>query len=1075
MDRDYKSTHLAKITLPVTRNVISRDRLFKIIDSETDRPIIWLSSPAGSGKTSLISSYINSRKLKCLWYQIDEGDSDIAAFFYYMGLAVKKVNTRKRKPMPLLTPEYLGSVATFTRRYFEELYNRIAATNCSVIVLDNFQDVKDKNHFYEMLGNGLDVIPEGIKVIIISRTEAPPQFIRLKAKGKINFIGWNELRFTPEEAKMLIQGRQLEGISGKAFHRIYEITQGWAAGITLLLENIRGKAELDEFETTLNFQDIFDYFVNEIFEKLEPKVQDFLLKTSFLPVVDALVIDKLTGYEDGYRIFAELDRSNFFINKLEGKRQDFQYHPLFRDFLMNRARVVLNPDVLSQIQKQAGHILEQSGQIEEAAILYNISGDWESLIRIVVNNAPELFKQGRNISLLSWIGHIERLTTVENPWIYHWKGMCCLPVDMTLARANLYKAHDIFKKNIDTEGIFLSWAGIVDAYALELDEWRNLDDCIDALNDLMKQYPEFPSKLTELIVSSRMLISLTLRKTDNLLLVDKWLSRVSALLQENRSFSIRMDTVFYMSVYYLWRGEYRKNAAILKRADDEIKYESSPPFSVIRIKLMKGIHCCVTAQCEDAFSIISEGLEISQREGICIFDFLLWNFKAEAAMALGRIKIAKESLRQMKLLLNKAKTLDIYFFNILSSWFALLTGNISLATEHLESIKLKTEQMGTPYYKGLWHIGMAYSTFFQGFIKDAESHINSAYQISLLMKSNVLEWFSLVTKSYFLLKQGSKEEGIKLLKKGLILGKTQGYALLEFYLPPVMQYLYSIALTERFQAEYVKGLIRKLGLTPPFDSLEANLYDLYTDNWPYPVNISTLGRFEILINDKPIEFVGKIPQKPIELLKAIIAYGGINVPENRLADALWPEAEGDLAHKSLEMTLIRLRRLFGDVNFVRYNSRQVSIDTQYCLVDAINLEHLINRMIDCPLEQIGSIWEKVSSLYKGHFLDYDTENEWAFSMRERLKNKMIRAVHRAGNYFEKNESWDAAIECYQKGLEVDSFIETLYQRLMVCYSAMSRSADVIKTYNKCKDALSFAFGIKPSRQTESIYHSIIQK
>lgn len=50
-------------------------------------PVVWVSGLAGSGKTTLITSYLDSRHVPCLWYSIDRGDGDMATFFYYMGLA----------------------------------------------------------------------------------------------------------------------------------------------------------------------------------------------------------------------------------------------------------------------------------------------------------------------------------------------------------------------------------------------------------------------------------------------------------------------------------------------------------------------------------------------------------------------------------------------------------------------------------------------------------------------------------------------------------------------------------------------------------------------------------------------------------------------------------------------------------------------------------------------------------------------------------------------------------------------------------------------------------------------------
>ncbi|MFB3083040.1 MAG: hypothetical protein ACE1Z4_06240, partial [Gammaproteobacteria bacterium] len=77
------------------------------------RPVIWVTGPPGSGKTTLIASYIDSKNLRCTWYQIDHGDSDVATFFYYMGLATADQIDAKTKRLPLFTPEYQRDLTTF--------------------------------------------------------------------------------------------------------------------------------------------------------------------------------------------------------------------------------------------------------------------------------------------------------------------------------------------------------------------------------------------------------------------------------------------------------------------------------------------------------------------------------------------------------------------------------------------------------------------------------------------------------------------------------------------------------------------------------------------------------------------------------------------------------------------------------------------------------------------------------------------------------------------------------------------------------------------------------------------------
>ena len=71
---------MSKITRPILTGVFQRKRLFSLIDRLQKQPVIWVSGPPGCGKTTLVSSYLEARKIPCLWYQVDEGDADPATF-----------------------------------------------------------------------------------------------------------------------------------------------------------------------------------------------------------------------------------------------------------------------------------------------------------------------------------------------------------------------------------------------------------------------------------------------------------------------------------------------------------------------------------------------------------------------------------------------------------------------------------------------------------------------------------------------------------------------------------------------------------------------------------------------------------------------------------------------------------------------------------------------------------------------------------------------------------------------------------------------------------------------------------
>ncbi|MGM0758771.1 MAG: hypothetical protein ACQEUB_03605, partial [Thermodesulfobacteriota bacterium] len=117
-------SHIAKITQPDNRGTTKRERAFLLMDKACVRSVLWVSAPAGAGKTTLVSSYLESQNVSCFWYQMDKGDQDIATFFYYIKFTAQKLVDPAEASfhLPVLTPEYAHGLKMFTRRYFESLF-----------------------------------------------------------------------------------------------------------------------------------------------------------------------------------------------------------------------------------------------------------------------------------------------------------------------------------------------------------------------------------------------------------------------------------------------------------------------------------------------------------------------------------------------------------------------------------------------------------------------------------------------------------------------------------------------------------------------------------------------------------------------------------------------------------------------------------------------------------------------------------------------------------------------------------------------------------------------------------------
>jgi two-component SAPR family response regulator len=246
------------------------------------------------------------------------------------------------------------------------------------------------------------------------------------------------------------------------------------------------------------------------------------------------------------------------------------------------------------------------------------------------------------------------------------------------------------------------------------------------------------------------------------------------------------------------------------------------------------------------------------------------------------------------------------------------------------------------------------------------------------------------------------------------------------------------------------------------------------------VRIHTLGRFSLLLHGQPARFGRKTPHRPLELLKAVIAYGGRDISYSMLTAALWPDSDGDDAKRSFDTTLFRLRKILGDDRIVILQEGKVSLDARYCWTDVWAFERLLGRLnrirnLDAAGKDalaLEKLTEQLLSLYQDHFLAREDTTSWSVSLRERLRSKYIHNLLETGRYWETHGFWEKAIACYLRGLEVDDLIETFYQRLMVCYLELRRYSEGLATYRRCCRVLSITLGLQPEAETEALNNEL---
>ncbi|MEJ2032457.1 MAG: BTAD domain-containing putative transcriptional regulator [Deltaproteobacteria bacterium] len=1059
---------LTKMSRPAPSKVLLRERLFRRLDLELTHRLVWVSGPAGCGKSTLMSSYLENRGDSHLWYRLDEGDADIATFFYYLGMAAGKKQAKDCQ-LPLLTPEYCLGIKTFTRRYFEDLYSILPRP--FILVFDNFEEIPKESPFNNLLQLALSCLPDGITAVVIGRQQPPAALARLAASQSLEVLGWDDLRFTPEESKELLESREEWQLTVETIRSICRHTQGWAAGLILLAESVK-KERIGQLSAELiPTEEIFNYFANEILTATAEEIRNFLLITALLPEMTPRVAEKLTD-QPAAKILTWLHRDHFFLDRHRSPETVYSYHPLFRKFLLAKAEERFPPAMLKDVRKRAAALLEEGGEADCAAVLFLHAKALDEFADLLNRQAPDLLAQGRHQTIVKWIRSLSDDHEQQPPILLYWLGMAMQPSDPVRARKKFERVFHCCSLNDPLK--FLSWAAIVDGFRYEWNDFTPLAHWIDWLDDTLRQGTSFPSTQAEMQVVASMAAALMISRPDHPE-IHHWAERAVALARGYQSIDYRVHAYSYLVNYYFWMGDFQTGGVLLEEIRQFAKLPGASPLTrLIWNWLEAGIDIWLEASYDSADRKITEALKCAEQTGVYIWNPMLWAMGGYSALVRGDVEQARRCIEQMAATLDPNRRHMLCQFHYLEGWCALVKGEKEKARMHTEISLRLARETSYVFPEILALLGMVWVAFGSDDPEEGRQYLAEAEGLSLRTKSRIFQYACLLARAHLGFMTGDEPSALKILEEGLRLGRICCYYDPPWSTPPFIVHLCAEALQHGIEEEHAREIIRRRRLVlsePP----------VHIDQWPWPVKVYTLGSCRILIDEAPLSFSRKAQKKPLEMLIALIALGGREVPEDQIADALWPDADGDAAHKSFATTLHRLRQMLGEKNAIQLQKGQLSIDGRYCWVDALvfqeQLEHLLEKAQNRPTEGLDGremeVLERMLGLYQGNFLADDNEKPWFSFSREKLRKAYLAGADILTKKLEKDGKIDEAIAWYEKTLVIEPSAEQFYLRVMLGLSRQGRAAEAIKIYNRCRKVLKQEFDIEPAAELRQAYQTII--
>ena len=351
--------------------LVARPRLHRMLDGAGRVTLIC--APAGSGKTMLVSSWLNGAG-DVGWVGVDRGETDPIRFWSSVMDALRASGAvTADDPLATLTPAPAGGQDEFLARLLDGL-DRLPRT--VLLVVDDLHELRTVEAL-EGLEQLLAATPAQLRTIVISRRDPKLGLHRLRLTGELLEIRAADLHFTADESGELLAASGLEVEAGDV-GRLHARTEGWAAGLRLAALSLarhdapgRFVAEFSGSERT-----VADYLLDEVLASQPPEVRSLLLRTCILERVNGALADHLTGRRDGTRILQDLEAANALVVAVDVARSWFRCHHLLSDLLrleLQRSAA----DAIPGLHRLAAEWHAEHGDPVEAIRHAKLAGDWD--------------------------------------------------------------------------------------------------------------------------------------------------------------------------------------------------------------------------------------------------------------------------------------------------------------------------------------------------------------------------------------------------------------------------------------------------------------------------------------------------------------------------------------------------------------------------------------------------------------------------------------------------------------------------------------------------------------------------
>ncbi len=400
---------------------ILRQRLLDRLSAAANYRLALIASPAGYGKTTLVAQWAAARE-DLGWYSLDESDNEPEQFANYLVAAIQQATGGHCLRSEALAQKHqYASLSTLFAQLSVDLADWATPL---FVVIDDYHLISN-TIIHDAMRGLLRHQPDNLKLILLSRNLPSLGIANLRVRDQLLEIGSQQLAFTHDEAKLFFDCRLDIPIEAQDSYRLCDEVAGWATALQLIVLSTR-QSDTPASKTAqrlsgINASHLSDYLVDEVLDRVDGATRRFLLRCSLLHSMNDVLIDRLTGEENGQQRLEQTEHQGLFIQRMDDSGEWFRFHPLFANFLRQRCQWELAAE-LPEIHHNAAAGWLALGYPTEAIHHAMEAGDQDMICQILLENGWGLFYHGELALLDRCLKKLPYEALIQRPRLVLLKG-----------------------------------------------------------------------------------------------------------------------------------------------------------------------------------------------------------------------------------------------------------------------------------------------------------------------------------------------------------------------------------------------------------------------------------------------------------------------------------------------------------------------------------------------------------------------------------------------------------------------------------------------------------------------------